>query len=173
MTACGCSGRAPWSPSYRVVPLGHIVVAALNQHIARYQVPADGLVFTLGGEPITTDTMRHLLTPIKAAVGMTPATGTGLHAPRHYYARLLIRHGESVKVVPSNLGHASAVETLDTYAHPWPGSADRREMLWTAFSAVLRTPRGPAPNRNQGNTWTSQIVATARCRPDASRGWRR
>ena len=40
--------------------------------------------------------------------------GTGFHALRHYYASLLIRHGESVKTVQARLGHASAVETLDT-----------------------------------------------------------
>jgi hypothetical protein len=32
------------------------------------------------------------------------------------YASLLLRHGESVKVVQSRLGHASANETLDTYS---------------------------------------------------------
>ncbi len=37
----------------------------------------------------------------------------------------LIRHGESVKVVQSRLGHASAAETLDTYSHLWPDSDDR------------------------------------------------
>jgi integrase len=42
--------------------------------------------------------------------------GTGLHALRHYFASLLIRHGESVKTVQARLGHASAVETLDTYS---------------------------------------------------------
>jgi integrase len=51
--------------------------------------------------------------------------GTGFHALRHYYARLLIRHGESVKTVQSRLGHASAVETLDTYSPLWPDSDDR------------------------------------------------
>ena len=35
--------------------------------------------------------------------------GTGFHELRHYYASLLIRHGESVKVVQARLGHASAV----------------------------------------------------------------
>jgi integrase len=49
----------------------------------------------------------------------------GLHALRHYYASLLIRHGESVKVVQERLGHASATETLDTYSHLWPDSDDR------------------------------------------------
>lgn len=51
--------------------------------------------------------------------------GTGFHALRHYYASLLIRHGESVKVVQARLGHASAAETLDTYSHLWPDSEDR------------------------------------------------
>ena len=52
-------------------------------------------------------------------------TGTGFHALRHHYASLLIRHGESVKVVQSRLGHASASETLDTYSHLWPDFEDR------------------------------------------------
>jgi integrase len=47
------------------------------------------------------------------------------HDLRHYYASLLIRHGESVKVVQKRLGHKSAVETLDTYSHLWPDSEDR------------------------------------------------
>lgn len=44
---------------------------------------------------------------------------------RHYYASLLIRHSESVKVVQARLGHATAAETLHTYSHLWPDSDDR------------------------------------------------
>lgn len=51
--------------------------------------------------------------------------GTHFHDLRHYYASLLIRHGESVKVVQARLGHASAAETLDCYSHLWPDSEDR------------------------------------------------
>jgi len=51
--------------------------------------------------------------------------GVGFHALRHYYASLLIRHGESVTAVQSRLGHKTAKETLDTYAHLWPDSEDR------------------------------------------------
>jgi integrase len=36
--------------------------------------------------------------------------------------RCWIEAGESVKVVSARLGHASAVETLETYAHLWPDS---------------------------------------------------
>ena len=56
------------------------------------------------------------------------------HELRHFYASLLIRHGESVKTVQARLGHASAAETLDTYSHLWPDSDDRtREAVDTAF----------------------------------------
>ena len=47
------------------------------------------------------------------------------HELRHYYASLLIRHGESVKTVQARLGHASASETLDTYSHLWPDNDER------------------------------------------------
>jgi integrase len=68
---------------------------------------------------------------VKAA-GAPP--GTGIHQLRHYYASLLIRHGESVKVVQARLGHASASQTLDTYFHFWPDSDDRTR---TAVDSVL------------------------------------
>jgi integrase len=63
-------------------------------------------------------------------------TGTRIHGLRHYYASLLIHHGESVKVVQARLGHANAGETLDTYSHLWPDSEDRtREAVDLALSA--------------------------------------
>ena len=61
-------------------------------------------------------------------------TGTRFHDLRHYYASLLIRHGESVKTVQVRLGHASARETLDTYSHLWPDSEDATR---AAIDAVL------------------------------------
>ncbi|MFF5965390.1 tyrosine-type recombinase/integrase [Streptomyces collinus] len=39
--------------------------------------------------------------------------GTTLHTLRHTYASLLIKHGESVKVLQKRLGHASVAVTLD------------------------------------------------------------
>jgi integrase len=64
--------------------------------------------------------------------------GTRFHDLRHYYASLLIRHGESVKTVQSRLGHASATETLDTYAHLWPDSEDRtREAVDSALRPAV------------------------------------
>jgi integrase len=72
----------------------------------------------------------------------------GSATPSHYYASLLIRHGESVKTVQSRLGHASAAETLDTYSHLWPDSDDRtRDAIDSVLGAEstadgLRTESG-------------------------------
>jgi integrase len=62
--------------------------------------------------------------------------GTGFHALQHFYASLLIRHGESVKVVQARLGLASAAETLVIYSHLWPDSEDRtRQAVDEVFGA--------------------------------------
>jgi integrase len=72
-------------------------------------------------------------------------SGTGFHALRHYYASLLIRHGESVKVVQARLGHASASETLDTYSHLWPDAEDRtRAAVDSVLGAIDRAGVGAA-----------------------------
>lgn len=67
----------------------------------------------------------------------------GRHVPRP--APLLrvglIQYGESVKVVQARLGHASAMETLDTYGHLWPESEDSTRQ---AIDAVLGNPAGQA-----------------------------
>ena len=111
--------------SRRTIPLPRVVVAALNEHLAIFDVPDDGLLFTMRGKGITRQRFGHAWRPAAAAAGLTEATGTGMHALRHYYASLLIRYGESVKTVQDRLGHRSATETLDTYGHMWADSDDR------------------------------------------------
>jgi site-specific recombinase XerD len=59
-------------------------------------------VFTLSGKPITRSVFGHKW-PAAVAASALP-DGTGFHALRHYYARLLIRHGESVKTVQARPG---------------------------------------------------------------------
>lgn len=118
-------GPTKTEASNRVVPLPRAAVLALNEHIATYNVGADDLLFRLDGAPVTSTRFFYAFESAKKAAKMTEATGTGLHALRHYYASLLIRFGESVKTVQERLGHASAAETLDTYSHLWPDSDDR------------------------------------------------
>jgi integrase len=71
-----------------------------------------------------------------------------MHDLRHYYASLLIRHGESVKTVQRRLGHATTAETLETYAHLWPDSDDRTR---DAVDAVLgATVPQTCPKKHSG-----------------------
>ena len=42
---------------------------------------------------------------------------TRLHDLRHSYAVAAIKSGDDIKTVQENLGHASAVFTLDVYGH--------------------------------------------------------
>lgn len=128
-------GPPKTSASDRVIPLPRVVVDALAAHLAAYPAGPDGLIFTVEGEPITRQTFGHLWRPVARSAGLP--VGTGLHACRHYYASLLIRHGESVKTVQARLGHASAVETLNTYSHLWPDSDDRTR---EAVDSVLCGP---------------------------------
>ena len=84
----------------------------------------------------------------KRATRTAGAPDAKLHDLRHYYASLLIRHGESVKVVQARLGHASAPETLDTYSHMWPDSEDLTraavDEVLGATADYLRTTESPA-----------------------------
>lgn len=64
-----------------------------------------------------------------------------MHDLRRYYASLLIRHDESVKVVQARLGHASAQETLDTYSHLWPDSDDvTRQAVDKVLGSFVASP---------------------------------
>lgn len=111
--------------SHRSIPLPQVVVEALAEHLRVFPSEhRDGLVFTddSGRALRRMAFSREVWRPAVQAAG-APA-GTGFHELRHYFASLLIRHGESVKTVQSRLGHATAAETLDTYSHLWPDADD-------------------------------------------------
>ncbi len=85
-----------------------------------------------------------------------PAGGAGFTRLRHYYASLLIQHGESVKVVQAGLGHAKGAETVDTYRHLWPDSGDQTRTATDSVLELLRTPCGPT------GLWTPRIEGQRR-----------
>ena len=60
------------------------------------------------------------------------------HSFRHFAASALISGGASVKQVQMVLGHTSAVITLRTYAHMWPGDDDRTRSI---IDAVFSPPK--------------------------------
>ena len=132
--------------SVRTVPLPDVVIDAVARHMAAYEPGELGTVFSgPRGEPLLRSRFSdHVWRP--AVTKAELKAGTRFHDLRHYYASLLIRHGESVKTVQARLGHASATETLDTYAHLWPDSEERtREAVDAAFSPAVSTRSGATP----------------------------
>lgn len=51
-------------------------------------------------------------------------TGTRFHDLRHFYASGLIKANLNPKVIQTRLGHATIVETMDTYGHLFPDDED-------------------------------------------------
>ncbi len=131
--------------SVREIPLPRVVVEALAAHLAAFPAGPDGYVFTMAsGRPVRRSDFGDVWRKAVASVGLD---GFVFHGLRHYYASLLIRHGESVKTVQERLGHKSATETLDTYSHLWEDSDDRTrdavdEVLGGSADSV-RTTRDP------------------------------
>jgi integrase len=119
--------------SYRAVPLPDVVLEALSGQVSAFGTGEHDLIFpNVDGRPIRRTRFSEIWRPAVARAGLPK--GTRFHDLRHFYASLLIRHGESVKVVQARLGHAPAAETLDTYSHLWPDSEDRTR---AAVDAVL------------------------------------
>ena len=151
------TGQAPYlgppkrRASRRELPLPQVATDAIAAHLAAYPtqpreiVCRDGgrtwtetveLVFTTErGCPIRRNKFSTVWRPAVEVTGLPD--GTTFHDLRHFYASLLIAHGESVKVVQARLGHATAAETLDTYAHLWPDSEDRTR---AAVDSALAAP---------------------------------
>jgi integrase len=141
-------GTAPYlappktAASHRTVPVPQLVVDALADHMAKFPPGNDGLLFTnRDGKPWSRNRFGEVW---RAAVARaTLPHGTRFHELRHFYASLLIRHGESVKTVQARLGHASAVETLNTYGHLWPDADDRtRDAVAEVLGNLARPARG-------------------------------
>jgi len=142
--------------SYRTVPLPRVVIDALTAHLTAFP-PVEVELLDMTSKPTARRRQAALIfttsarLPIRrtrfsdvwrtAARAARLPHGASFHDLRHYYASLLIQHGESVKVVQKRLGHKSAVETLDTYSysHLWPDSEDRtREAVDTVLGAGAR-----------------------------------
>jgi len=144
------------SSSRRTVPVPEALTEAVQRHLEAFPAGSRSLVDTTGTKPrerpvrllftpstggpvqrgpwakVWAGIMRRANESLKGLGETSVPAGTSLHDLRHYYASLLIREGENVKVVQKRLGHASAAITLDTYTHLWPDSAE------TTRAAVAR-----------------------------------
>ena len=129
--------------SRRVVPLGQVVIDELAAYLATR--PHDGPLFVdeLGG-PLQYWRWKKLLAAATATAGVSVTS----HGFRHFFASAQIAGGASVKQVQTLLGHASAVVTLRTYTHLWPGDEDRsRDLMDAALGPLADSLRTEATSK--------------------------
>ena len=118
-------GPTKTAASNRIIPMPEVVKFALSEHLRQFGSGPEGLIFTTAtGAPMNRNRWSEIWARQVRTIQGFPEWAT-FHDLRHFYASLLIRHGESIKVVQARLGHASASETLDTYSHLWPDSEDQ------------------------------------------------
>uniref|UniRef100_A0AAU2V233 Tyrosine-type recombinase/integrase n=1 Tax=Streptomyces sp. NBC_00003 TaxID=2903608 RepID=A0AAU2V233_9ACTN len=135
--------------SRRLVPVGEVVTDALLGHLAAR--PSKEWLFTMEEyEPLNYrrwKTEWNCARKVLQAAENEAAEREGrkpvglphmvTHDLRHFFASALIAGGASVKQVQLVLGHASAVITLRTHAHLWPGGNKTAPgPSWTPFSAA-------------------------------------
>jgi integrase len=122
--------------SARTVPLGQVVIDELATHLAAY--PSGGPLFaTITGEPLEYRAWAWAWACAGKVVAKADVLEVETHALRHFYASALIAGGASVKVVQTRLGHGSAVITLNTYGHLWPGDDDLTRTVMDSAFAIL------------------------------------
>jgi integrase len=132
--------------SHRTVPLPSVVGDAVALHLARW--PTNGLLF-----PVKRNS-AHVA--FRRAADQAGLDWVRFHDLRHTYASALIESGESVKVVQARLGHASASETLNTYAHLFPDTEH------STRAAVDEFLGGPAQDHEAQSSESTQRKATHR-----------
>ena len=124
--------------SRRVVPVGQVVIDALAAHLKEFPPAPDALFTDESGRALTYRRWKRLMHDASEAAGVDMTS----HDLRHFAASALISGGASVKQVQAFLGHASAVITLRTYAHLFPGDEDRtRNLLDAALSPLADSTR--------------------------------
>ena len=117
-------GPPKTNESIRTVPLPEFAAVQLAALLVERPADPGALIFTAErGGPLLRTTVHSKWRRLLAKTGIDP--DTHFHHLRHHYASVLIDGGESVKVVQERLGHASAEETLRTYAHLMPTNEQR------------------------------------------------
>lgn len=143
------SSHAPeWGPpksaaGMRVVGVGADVTQALEAHRDAHGVGEGGLVFRgPRGSLMTRQRRSETWRRYRHVTG--GEKGEGWHQLRHYHASKLIAAGMSVVAVAARLGHSDPSETLQTYAHLWPGDEAAMEAVAAGIGAALLGRAGDA-----------------------------
>jgi integrase len=127
VTAKGLGFGSPKNKaSRRSVPLNKTAEAALKAHRKRQneerlRTPEwsdNDLVFpNRVGRPMDHNNLYHREYKVLLKKAGLAEQGFTFHSLRHTFGTALFKRGEHPKIVQSLLGHASIVQTMDTYSH--------------------------------------------------------
>lgn len=128
--------------SVRTVPLPEFVVTVLAQHVEAYPPGGEGLLFrSTRGRLWRRDAFNEFVW--KPALERAELDRTlGFHVLRHTYASLLIDAGQHPRVIMERLGHASIVETMNTYGHLFPHADEETRAVFEGVFTELGADRG-------------------------------
>lgn len=138
-------GPVKTKASKRRIPLPRQTVEALDDHVDRFGVGPDDLVFTSpeGHFLRAYQFRRRFFHPAAEAVGLAPLRP---HDLRHSAISLWIASGANPKVVQVKAGHSSIKVTYDRYGHLFPDYDDRTtrhlESLWESVATDNVVPIG-------------------------------
>jgi integrase len=137
------TGTLKTEASRRRIPLPDLLLEALSAHVK--ESPDLDLLFARPkGTPWTRSSFNQTVwKPALRAAGLDETLG--IHVLRHTYASHLIAQGQHPRVIQARLGHASIVETMDTYGHLFPDSEDStRQAANSLFLTHGSTAGAPA-----------------------------
>src|SRR5437899_6482155 len=137
--------------SRRKIDVGDQLLAVLGrwrrERYGEAGPPPDALVFPGPADgPLDLDAARkRVWAPALAAAKLRHVR---IYSLRHTFASMLIRQGENIKYISTQLGHASVQITLDRYGHLFPDekrtAATRLEAQLTAANPSGSHPAEPA-----------------------------
>ena len=138
----GITSELKTKSSRRVLPLPDFAVTALARQIEVYGLGPQDLVFsTARGYIWSRGHFSHWVwKPALQPAGLPHAYG--YHSLRHTYASSFIAQGVHARVIQARIGHASIVETMDTYGHLFPdANKETTRALDAHYAAQLTNPR--------------------------------
>ena len=130
--------------SVRTVPVVDHALKAVAQHVERFGLGPDGIVFHRQGRTWPRSRAAEAFGRIADAAAVE---ASGWHALRHHAASVLIFQGLNVTAVAAVLGHSPA-ECLKSYAGWWPNEDEQIRAAvaraWTAAGAPAASSRPAA-----------------------------
>ncbi len=124
-------GEPKSSASVRTLALPRPLSVELREHIGRYRLSGDELMFTSrGGRPLRRSRFRNeVFAPAVEAAGLH---GLTFHGLRHSAATSWVAQGIDLRTVQAWLGHADPQLVLRLYAHATDSASRRSAEILTA-----------------------------------------